>query len=279
MPSPHISETDTYMIGIGWVPNISGRVTSSVYLKRCLSKSDPFNIVEYEEDGARFLSIPLAPKSEDHFYVRLDDDSGKCTLFGSSELKAHLEEKDYNWEVAVNLTWKFLRHTIDSSSKPLITEKAKKEIHNRIVACSCSAMDAVIIAFDEEGIGFYERVIRQFESVSEDLSDNLRGLTADKFIMDRACLRYNQLYTESFINLYGDSDEETKLNKIVELRYRKANIISEYIDSTIAREEFETNKANAERAINDSKVFKWSFVVASIACIFSAIALIWPLVF
>ena len=278
MPGPHIFDSEIHMIGIGWIPNISGMVTSSKHIERCLAKSNPFNITEQSDAGERYLTVPLDPKFEDYIYVRLDDDSGKCTLFGSSKLKTHLVGKEFDWEAAVSLAWMSLRHTIDSSSKPLFGEKTKKDIHNRIVACSCSAMDTVILSIDEKGIDFYDKIIRQFESISEDLSDNLRSLTADNFIMDRACLRYNQLYTESFINLYGGTDDETKLKTIVELRYQKANIISEYIDSTIAREEFETNKTNAERAISDSKVFKWSFVVASIACVISAIALIGPMI-
>ena len=275
VPGHPMSDPSLHEIGFGWIPNINGKVTCSTHIKKCIvkdSKINPYGIEFGEPIGNKItLLVPITTVNENktrYLYVQLDDDSGKCTLFLDEEFYSLLYKDgkvDPIIEKILHLTWKDLRCTIDSSSKPMdrtersiyknlhnnISKHIKKKITNRKIACSCSAMDRFVITLNKTNPSYYDEILNLFESVNEDMSDGLRALPSNRFVDDRATLEYNQLYTESFINLYKTTNIVTKQENILEFRHRKAEIISKHIES--------------KHSWWDTKIFIISLVVASAA--------------
>ena len=250
-----MSDLSLHEIGFGWIPNIDGKVSCSAHIKNCIVENpeiNPYKIKSGEpKEGKPTLLVPIITRTgviNEYLYVRLDDDSGKCTLFIDESLYGLLYPDGKNEKTSnelLYLTWRSLRCTLDSSSMPMdrterklykilhdkVSKQIRKKITRRRIACCCSAMNTFVITLDKTNLDYYDEILNLFESVNENTSDALIALSSRKFANRRATLEYNQLYAESFMNLYSGMDPATIQEKILEFRHRKAEIISKHIES------------------------------------------------
>lgn len=246
---------------IGWVPNISRKVTSDEHLSACLNGAPARAGYLFEfTDGL----VEAKPVNGDHpgFRIEPADDSGLCRIYvseqpGSSETIREGGLHSLLLEMHLQEAWAGFRSLIDSSSDPRFLP-ASDSSYTTVVAryAICSAMSSPIPASEVESMGGWaQAVAARFVSNHELLTDDLktyprahgRWSNPDLFwnrrkVINRALSRFmlastNAVYFRSFIDIYSDRIPDVdSIVRQLDLRSKKlentSQFIEEYMDST-----------------------------------------------
>lgn len=188
---------------IGWIPNISGDVTSKRYFaehfgasRSYMNKDGRVVIVRRYED----IAVMLMYDPEVHevrcihpdcdVTIRFMDESGLCQVH---IINARRNLDDEALISIARACWNLLKAEIDSSSDTI---------------CECRAMSNLFRSGANPHLAVLDGFIRGLEYITDSRS-NISGGASSLFRFGResreeAALRSNVVYFESFVRIYGD---------------------------------------------------------------------------
>jgi len=204
----------------GWIPNISGDTFSSSYIKQQIEKknkrNDSNNSFIFTDANTVTASAQMGTA-----YITIRDEGGMCSV----KAESNVEDEKSIW-VWLNRIWSEFIDILVSSS-----------------GGECTAVNKLIKA-DEHTIE--KKIVNVFMDSMEYTSDaggyiekDVRDLGDWEGRMEKARLqcnniRINHLYGMRFLDIYGGkfADERIELEKKMEFRYKKAEIVYEAVMHT-----------------------------------------------
>lgn len=243
------------LIAVGWVPNISRKVTSNGHLFGKLDK--PSNGMAFHFDpSSRHIIVEQEGNDFPRVKIQLMDESGQCRLLLEKESDRtdsyRLDDMGiFKVRQRLDEIWMTFRGRIDSSTVPdyslpedesYATEMARQAV--------CTAMDHTVLIseidnLDRWGDVIAERFIQRDETLIDSLKSYPRGhkywsdpkhFWNRRRVIDRALglsaeSSTNAIYFRSFISIYGDSvSNPDVLKEKLELRNERMSTMSRFVE-------------------------------------------------
>ena len=272
-------------IAYGWVPNISGRVTSEGYIQGRIDNNKEY--VDSQAISFIYPAVIISMHDENALFtgelrIEITDESGFCKLYyipdsTSKDPKTADELEMTGLEASLNDAWMRFRALIDSSTNPERLDNNNKSITQAAKNCVCSAMDKVVMVSEMEESNPYLSIAYRFIDHNEALTDNLkfysksRGYFSNpnrfwnrsKILTESAetlsKMETNAVYFNSYVRMYSvyfDGKEEEVKDKN-NLRNEKMKAVANYLDRSVG-----------------IRSFRWTMISVMVAIAIGAIAIV-----
>lgn len=276
------------LIGLSWIPNLSGRIASDESLTRCFAGTVVDDDYRFDYDS-NTKSVTASCKDDRDTRIRVDfvDDYGLCYIYLLNQKRPFHIDNDDEIETSYTImeSWKRIMNIVGNSSS--IQSYEDETPHGAVKNCACNAMDWPIPFNESLTENSFEMILDKFIKSSEDVADVTRyvltkasydifGKETSESIRDRmnaenigiSIQAINSIYMDSFISLYA--------NKIKNVsRYRNENrMISRKL---VAVSNFNSNSAQIDNLClrsNSINIAKWGVIIASIAFGLNVISLL-----
>ena len=242
------------LTAVGWVPNISGKVTSSRHISERVGVPSNGMVFQFIPETRR-VHVDHGIEGFPDVEIRLLDDSGLCHLLieeGScySDLEKLGDMELFKVRQHLGTIWMTFRGWIDSSTDPkyspprygaYTTEVAKHAI--------CTAMNFPILITELEDVSWADAIAARFVQHDEAMNDNLRSYprahiywsdprhfwnrrrVINRALNTSAMSSTDAIYFRSFISMYSAviSDVETVERKL-DLRNERMAAVSRFVE-------------------------------------------------
>lgn len=242
------------LVAVGWVPNISGKVTSSRHISDRLN--EPLNDMEFEfMPDARCILVKLKTDEFPDVVIRLMDDSGLCYLQVEEgtyccDLNNLNDMELFKVRQQLGKIWMTFRGCIDSSTDPKFAPPRYGEYTTEVARQSiCTAMNLPILVTEIGDMNWADAIAERFIQHDEAMNDNLRSYprayrfwsnprhfwnrrkVINRALNASAMSSTDAIYLRSFINMYSKviTDVDTIMMKL-DLRNERMAAVSKFVE-------------------------------------------------